>query len=288
MKCVVFLWLFLSISSLTASASGSKEPRIILGEEADETLYPGFVVISIVGYRTCGGVLVSENVVMTAGHCLEIDGFNFASLTSEVGVLQVGRGRIRLRPYTGEFLSAEETSAVKRIILHPNYKFISMHEVKNDIALLVLEEKFDKPFTEIAQKIPDAGSIAIAIGLGLNNDFSWPGPDGQEIGSPRRLYQVELTVGDIGQNPCPLAFDGAHINSTTSICAYGKAVKGGFPSICWGDSGGPLFDEDGNVIGIVSWEPDACTLLTTPFNIFTRVPYYKKSFIDPVIKKYDK
>ena len=68
---------------------------------------------------------------------------------------------------------------MKKIIVHPNFKFISMHEIKNDIALFVLEEKLDKPF--IAQKIPDAGTVA--MGLGLNNDYSWPGPDGQGLGS---------------------------------------------------------------------------------------------------------
>ena len=52
---------------------------------------------------------------------------------------------------------------MKKIIVHPNFKFISMHEIKNDIALFVLEEKLDNPF--IAQKIPDAGTVARAMGL---------------------------------------------------------------------------------------------------------------------------
>lgn len=72
---MVFLCVLLSISPFTASGAASKGPRIILGEEADENLYPGFAVLSIVRYRTCGGVFVSENVVMTAGHCLETAGF---------------------------------------------------------------------------------------------------------------------------------------------------------------------------------------------------------------------
>jgi len=264
----------------------SKAPRVIFGDKAPKGAYPGFVVISILGYRTCGGIILSPNVVMTAGHCLEIEGFNFASLTNSLGIFEVGKGNIRLKPYTGEFVSADETSAVRKIIIHPSYSFVSMHQVENDIALLVLEKEFSKPFANIAKKAPAPGRSSVAVGFGLNNNFSWPGPDGTEIGAPDRLYEVQLTVGAIGKTPCPASYDGGRINATTSVCAYGKAVPGGFPSICWGDSGGPLYNTDGEVFGLTSWEPDSCTLLTTPFNIFTLVPYYKRTFIDPVIQKY--
>jgi len=289
MKVHLAIWL-LGLAIATSSCAGSpgkKEPRIIFGEQAKKGAYPGFTVISIVGYRTCGGVLISKNVVLTAAHCLEIDGFDFAEVSNDLGLLQVGRGNIRLQAYTGAFISSDETSAVKKIVVHPKYKFVSMTEVENDIAMLILEKDFSKPYARVANKAPAAGAKSIAVGLGLNNDYSWPGPDGStEIGAPKRLYQVGLTIGKIGKNPCPSEYDGAAINSSTSLCAYGKAVKGGFPSICWGDSGGPLYNSQKNVIGLTSWEPDACTDLATPFNIFTSAPYYKKSFIDRIVKKY--
>lgn len=289
-KVHLAIWLLgwaIATSRCTSAGSSEKEPRIILGEQAKKGAYPGFTVISILGYRTCGGVLISKNVVLTAAHCLEIDGFDFAELSNDLGLLQVGRGNIRLQAYTRAFISSDETSSVKKIVVHPKYKFVSMTEVENDIAMLILEENFSKPYARVANKAPAPSAKSIAVGLGLSNDYSWPGPDGSmEIGAPKRLYQVGLTIGKIGKNPCPSEYDGAVINSTTSLCAYGEAVKGGFPSICWGDSGGPLYNTGGDVIGLTSWEPDACTDLATPFNIFTSAPYYKKKFIDRVVKRY--
>ena len=39
----------------------------------------------------CGGALIGNNVIPTAAHCLEIDGFDCAELSNTLDLLQVGR-----------------------------------------------------------------------------------------------------------------------------------------------------------------------------------------------------
>jgi secreted trypsin-like serine protease len=108
------------------------------------------------------------------------------------------------------------------------------------------------------------------------------------MGLPTLVPQGDSTSWLDNLEDCPSEYDGTTINSTTSLYAYGKAGEGGFPSICWGDSGGPLYNAEGHVIGLTSWCPDACTDLATPFNIFTCVTYYKKTLIDRIANSYDR
>jgi hypothetical protein len=63
--------------------------------------------------------------------------------------------------------------------------------VENDIAFLVLQKDFSKAYARIANNAPPPGAKSIAVGLGLNNDYSWQDPDGStDIGSPRRLNKL--------------------------------------------------------------------------------------------------
>ena len=93
-------------------------------------------------YDFCGGSIISENVVMTAGHCI------YEHLNSKMQI----RDGLRLKVYAGHSdLNSNRLKKylVKSVIMNPLYK--SSLNTPNDIALLVLSKNLQ--FSNEIQKI---------------------------------------------------------------------------------------------------------------------------------------
>ncbi|XP_065351759.1 brachyurin-like [Cloeon dipterum] len=207
--------------------------RIIGGENAVEGQFKYQVAIQIEGSGFCGGSLIYENYVLTAGHCVK--GANLWTVTG--GALN--------------FLNLNEpgrvTVGTQNATLHENYNGLV---INNDIAVIRLPAGFTGP--NIAPvRLPSAstasddlvGQTARVSGWGKSSDASITiNPD---------LKFVDLTV--ITNEECETYYGSLVINAN-KLCV---GTNGGIVSTCNGDSGGPLVitesDGEPTEVGIVSF-----------------------------------
>lgn len=224
---------FLMMSLLLLSSAFAKadfDPLIVGGVEAKKGEFP-FIVSLQDGYgHFCGGSLIAEDWVLTAGHCAK-----GATIRKVVIGLHDQKN-----PGNAEVINA------KKVIAHPKY---SGSTLEYDFALVQLERKSSyKPVaynkTEIA--IPADGSksiVAVTAGWGALKESSY---------SISNLLQ-KVAVPLVNEKVCAEAYAGFNNVTDTMICA---GYKEGEKDACQGDSGGPLVTKSGDdylLVGVVSW-----------------------------------
>jgi len=191
--------------------------RIVDGQEADPNTWPWLVQLESNGYFNCGGVIVDENLVLTAAHCCEMFG-SIDSITGRVGSLDKGSG---------------EVIKFKKQVMHPKYDKPN-REIENDICLLFPT----KPIEMIPGSIdraclpnqdeqkPPAGTRCWTAGFGN----LW-----LEGLSPTKLMEVDVQL--FGDDECAATYAGDFYKSSMHTCAGWPETR---KSSCNGDSGGPL------------------------------------------------
>ncbi|XP_061397820.1 trypsin zeta-like [Musca vetustissima] len=176
-------------------------------------------------YRhVCGGTIYSENVVITAAHCI------IASVPSQFKVVagtnfQVGNNGVMV--------------PVKEIIMHENY---DPERYDNDIAILVLASPLPlNGFTirsiELIDDAPAPGSETTITGWGA----VWEG-------GPTHHYLQEVKIPVVSHEDCNYDYGG--LITEKMFCAGLRGVGG--KDACQGDSGGPLTIRN-KLAGVVSW-----------------------------------
>ncbi|XP_038603225.1 chymotrypsin-like elastase family member 2A [Tachyglossus aculeatus] len=222
-------------------------------------------------YHTCGGTLIANNWVMTAGHCI---------------------GSYTYRVVIGKHsLSATETgsiaASVQKIVVHPNWNS-NLLSNGNDIALIKLAQPVTLSSKIQLACLPPAGAIlphnyaCYVTGWGrLQTSTAEAGScfllDSAESPwqKPGRLLVVDF------QTCSSSSWWGSSVK-TNMVCAGGDGVI----SSCNGDSGGPLNCQGANgqweVHGVVSFGSAlSCNYYRKP-SVFTRVSNYN-SWITQVI-----
>ncbi|KAG5681849.1 hypothetical protein PVAND_011257 [Polypedilum vanderplanki] len=246
--------------------------RIFNGSNAKIKQFPYIVNVRGVLF-TCGGALISDRFVLTAGHCL----MGTSDLDDVVVILgahnyynngETGRLEIHSRKFW----------------VHENF---SMPLAENDLA--IIELPYSVNFTDQIQPIKIATdenfeekinnneneTIAVTSGWGYQNIDYEPA----EILQTARMKLMPF-------EECK-KFQSHFIEKVTSnhICAIGYDNRPGHATmLCGGDSGSPL-TIDGQLIGITSYIKDAENGTALHYNdckteiapaVFIRIPSYLK------------
>lgn len=224
------MYRFLLFGALLSTAVGSLIPdqfrgRIVGGDDTTIEQHPYQVSLWLVEEQThfCGGSLISENLVISATHCLL--GFEPFELRVRLGSTNSTSGGLLV-----------EVAGIKT---HSGFSIIT---AMNDIALLKLAQSVAQANTiryiDLADTVPATGTPAVVSGWGIKCSLC--------IRMPAILQAVDVKI--VQREDCASSTYkyGDEIRESM-VCAY--ALK---KDVCTGDSGGPLVAE-GKLIGVVSW-----------------------------------
>jgi secreted trypsin-like serine protease len=239
--------LALGLPAVPAAAStggGGASPSVVGGTRAAQGEFPWMVRLSM----GCGGALLTNQVVLTAGHCVNGSGAN-TSITATLGVVDLQSGsRIQVR-----------STFVRR---SPNY--VSFDQ-GNDWALIKLASPVNLPLLRIAHNTSlDSGTFTV-MGWGSTRE-----------GGAQQRFLLKARVPFVSDTTCGNAYRNAGDNfvNNAMICA-GNFASGGVDT-CQGDSGGPMVNTDSTgafvQVGIVSWG-EGCARAGFP-GIYTQVSTY--------------
>lgn len=225
--------LSLILSAVIAIASASVLPhfvqvpkldgRIVGGQPTTIEQYPYQVsLFRVGGSHFCGGSLVSNNIVITAAHCLQ---------SISASQLQVRLGSTS-RSSGGIIVGA---SSFKN---HDGY---NSRTHANDIAIINLAQ--DVEFTNSIQPIglasvdPAPGTTAVVTGWGTVKEGGFT--------LPTTLQEVFVDI--VSRQSCQSAYGKNYDINASMVCAASEGKDA-----CQGDSGGPLV-ANGQLVGVVSW-----------------------------------
>lgn len=102
----------------------------------------------------CGGTLIAADWVLTAGHCV----------TTSEGVEAPGTFHARIGSL--DRTRGGEVARVKRIVVHPGYRYADERGSAHDLALLQLSSKVSAKPAPLASRTPRAGETVRATGWG--------------------------------------------------------------------------------------------------------------------------
>ncbi|WP_045859146.1 S1 family peptidase [Teredinibacter purpureus] len=256
-KTLIFLCFSLTISGFVAA-----ETQIIGGQNAVENEFPWVAAIRIRNNNNwqtnhhCGGALISDNLVVTAAHC--VYGRNASSF-------QVVLGEHQRSNNSGD----EQVFNVRRMHRHPNYNH---NNATYDLAVIELDGNATivPGVVEIASigNGPAEDDLVTIMGWGLTSNLNIAGQVASNI-----LQTGEVTV--LGWDACT-NLRNIHNRGRQTFCGQSD-----FTNTCYGDSGSPVMRLNTNEIeGLVSGGSAGCTADYAFYTDFGNSWYWLQAWVD--------
>lgn len=205
----------------------------------------------------CTGTLITDSVVLTAAHCLDVGRRKPKAMSPDSLMIYIGVSPVEA--YYAGTLTYEDFLAVSETKIHSSY---DNKKLINDIALVRLAQPVPASVATPLPALPaDLGFTGSDIGALLN--FAGYGQD--ENGDYGVRLEVDHVLGGLG---CTVAGCPGSGVAATQI-SYSNEI-----GPCFGDSGGPAFiyrDNTPYVGGITSYGDSTCTV----YGVSTRVDAYE-------------
>jgi secreted trypsin-like serine protease len=184
----------------------------------------------------CGGALIDNDWVMTAGHCVYGNEHRPQDFRIKAG----------LNDRRDNNITGEEMREIEKIYLHPQFNH---RTIEWDISLLKLKKPiaYTDHISPVCLPSSDDGKF-------VDGDVFWVTGWGTlhegDTGLPRKLHQVWVPA--LNNSECEDEYGQSSINEDCMFCA-GRTGE----DSCQGDSGGPVVKQDSTgawfEYGIVSW-----------------------------------
>ncbi|MFJ4469352.1 serine protease [Streptomyces sp. NPDC089424] len=221
-RCAVAAAATLAVVSLQPVSAAQAAPApVVGGTRAAQGEFPFMVRLSM----GCGGALYTQQIVLTAAHCVGASGNN-TGITATAGVvdLQSTSGRVQVRS--------------TKVLRAPGYNGNG-----KDWALIKLAQPINLPTLKLATTAQyNTGTFTIA-GWGANRE-----------GGAQQRYLLKADVPFVSDATCRSYSGYSGLIANEEICA---GYTAGGVDTCQGDSGGPMFRRDAAgawvQVGITSW-----------------------------------
>lgn len=191
----------------------------------------------------CGGAIVDALHVLTAAHCLDFGGDGLPDAPDARDVIA------GMADLSGPLTTPAQRIEIAAWSAMPGYDFMAPEVSPNDVALVTLSEPIDTAAPDGARAAVLAAPAARSAPGTAVRVSGWGATESLPGGSPQLRAAGLLTVSDA---QCG-GFYPLHLVPDTMLCAIAPGRDS-----CNGDSGGPLTEIDGRLIGIVSWGPEDC------------------------------
>ncbi|USH01893.1 serine protease [Grimontia kaedaensis] len=225
---------FCSLSAYSASVlAESKAPRIINGDYAsiEATPWQAFLTIGnrFQGSYSCGGIIISDNYVLTAAHC--VDGFR-------AGDIKIFAG-FESREYSGVGISASA------VTMHPDYEDF---QFTADIALVKLASALPSTVKPIRLLSPtEQSEMDTEFNGAASQNLYVSGWGSTSTNGDASQYLRKTYLNGVRDLSCSWVNQFGYDQNLADayVCANETFTTG----ICSGDSGGPLVWQNKNNAG---------------------------------------